>query len=147
MNAKACTQERDSSKLTDVTIEKEQRVGSIEAILAGSKRKARARMVGNCTTSTRVSTLTSSTNFLRSELPLTFPHDCPMSKGGGWVFLQDNDPRHKSGSTTAFLDQIAPDRILDHPPSRPDFGIMKGLWPYLDEVARDKWTKLMFSLM
>ena len=68
-------------------------------------------------------------------------------QNGVWVFLQDNDPRHKSGSTTAFLDQIAPDRILGHPSSSPDFGIMEGLWPYLDEAAKDKWTKLIFSLM
>jgi len=38
-----------------ITIEKEQRVGSIERqSWQGSKRKARARMTGNCTISTRV---------------------------------------------------------------------------------------------
>lgn len=54
------------------------------------------------------------------------------------MFLQDNDPKHKAGKTTELLDQIAPDRILDHPPYSPDLNVMEDAWAYLDREIKKK---------
>ena len=75
---------------------------------------------------------------LNARLPPNYSVDCPSGIRGGWIFLQDNDPKHTAISTTALLDELAPDRIRDHPPRSPDLNPMEDIWSYLDGEIKKK---------
>ena len=75
---------------------------------------------------------------IAKRLPPYFSPDCPESLRAGWRFIQDNDPKHKSDTTTELLDEIAPDRIRDHPSNSPDFSPMEDAWSYLDQEVKKK---------
>jgi transposase len=74
---------------------------------------------------------------LKKELPpAECAPDCPMSKRDKWIFIQDNDPKHKAKLTTEYLDDIAPDRIRDFPALSPDFNIIEDIWSQMDDKIK-----------
>lgn len=75
---------------------------------------------------------------LKARLPPSCSDDCPDNLLGAWIFQQDNDPKHKAGIATQLLDEIAPDRIKDHPPSSPDFNIIEDVWAHMDRERKKK---------
>jgi len=75
---------------------------------------------------------------LKNRIPPYFSPDCPSEIRGDWVFLQDNDPKHKAKLTLEYLDEIAWDRIQDHPANSADLNIMEDAWSYLDQEVKKK---------
>ena len=60
-----------------------------------------------------------------SERKFTYARDCPRGYRGAWVYLQDNDPKHKAAS---MLERKLGDRIIRHSPDSPDLNIMEDPW-------------------
>jgi hypothetical protein len=52
--------------------------------------------------------------------------------GGGWELYLDNDPKHKSKMTTAFLAEKHV-RVLPPAAKMPDTNIIENIWPMLDQ--------------
>lgn len=74
---------------------------------------------------------------LRKRLPPTPTSDCPGRLKKKWVFLQDNDPKHKSKKSMEIVRELTGNRLIEHPPYSPDFNIMEDVWSYLDRKVRD----------
>jgi transposase len=68
--------------------------------------------------------------------PAECAQDCPDSKRDKWIFIQDNDPKHKAKATTLYLDEIAPDRVKDFPAKSPDFNIIEDIWSQMEEKIK-----------
>ena len=66
------------------------------------------------------------------EKKIIYAGDCPARLRGKWIFLQDNDPKHKSATTMRLLRETLGDRIIPHPAYSPDLNIMEDLWSYLN---------------
>src|SRR6185437_329788 len=62
---------------------------------------------------------------LKQNLPPAHSFDLPIRYKNKWIFVQDNDPKHKSKKVTTLLDEIAPDRIIDFPAESGDFNIIE----------------------
>jgi len=65
------------------------------------------------------------------ERKITFAPDCPAYVRQRWVFLQDNDPKHKAKKTMELLEEMMGNRMIEHPPSSPDLNPMEDAWSYL----------------
>jgi transposase len=76
------------------------------------------------------------TKILNARLPPVCLEDCPEEDRSQWVFMQDGARPHTSRESVALLNQIAPDRIKNHPPQSPDFNPMEDLWSYMDREVR-----------
>ena len=80
------------------------------------------------------------------EKRITFSPDCPTRMSTNWVFLQDNDPKHKAKKTMNFLEELVGDRIIDHPAQSPDLNILEDLWSYLDRKVKAAKIKTISGL-
>lgn len=60
-----------------------------------------------------------------------------MGFNNNWIFLQDNDPKHKAWNTKAWILFNAP-KYLEIPPQSPDINIIEHVWDYLDNKIRNR---------
>lgn len=51
---------------------------------------------------------------------------------GKWVFLQDNDPKHKAKKSIQELENLIGSRYIHHPAYSPDLNPMEDIWSYLN---------------
>ena len=80
-------------------------------------------------------------SILRARLPehhLTYSPTCPKKLKKKWVFLQDNDPKHKAKKSMDLLREFVGDRIISHPPKSSDLNPMEDIWSYLDRKVKEK---------
>lgn len=80
------------------------------------------------------------------EKKIAFAPDCPTRLPGHWVFLQDNDPKHKAKATMALLNKLVPRRIIQHPAQSPDLNIMEDIWSHLDRKVKAAKIKTVKGL-
>jgi hypothetical protein len=83
---------------------------------------------------------------LKKRLPPDFNYNLVPTERGNWIFVQDNDPKHKAKKTKELLDRIAPDRITDYPANSPDFNPMEDVWSILNSFIEGKSIKSITSL-
>jgi transposase len=83
---------------------------------------------------------------LRKTLPPTASSDCPPRFKKKWVFLQDNDPKHKSKKSMELVRELTGNRLIKHPSYSPDFNVMEDVWSYLDRKVRESGVKTIRGL-
>jgi hypothetical protein len=70
---------------------------------------------------------------LNERLPekhLTYSPTCPKKLRKKWIFLQDNDPKHKAKKSMELLRELIGNRFISHPPKSPDLNPMEDIWSY-----------------
>ena len=82
---------------------------------------------------------------LKKRLPPAHAYDVPPRSHDKWIFVQDNDPKHKSKKGTQLLDKIAPDRILDFPANSPDFNPIEDIWSIIECNLQQKSIKIFVN--
>lgn len=61
--------------------------------------------------------------------------DCAQRIGGrNFIFMQDNAPIHKAGSTMAWLEDHGM-RVLDWPPRSPDMNPIENVWGRMAQIV------------
>jgi transposase len=83
---------------------------------------------------------------LNSNLPPKHIYELPPRLHNKWIFVQDNDPKHKSKKVTKLLDKKAPDRLLDFPANSPDFNAIEDIWSIIDHALEHKKIKNISQL-
>jgi transposase len=63
-----------------------------------------------------------------------------------WVFLQDNDPKHKARGSLSLLQELCGTRQIAHPPNSPDLNPVEDIWSYLDRKVKAKKIKSIAAL-
>jgi transposase len=88
-------------------------------------------------------------SIIKASLPdkhLTYSPNCPKKLVKKWVFLQDNDPKHKAKKSMQTLQKLVGDRLIAHPPMSPDLNPMEDIWSYLDRKVKESKCKTISSL-
>lgn len=86
---------------------------------------------------------------LKARLPekhLTYSPTCPKKLREKWIFLQDNDPKHKAKKSMKLLRKIVGDRFISHPSMSPDLNPMEDIWSYLDRKVKDHKCQTIIGL-
>jgi len=83
---------------------------------------------------------------LKEHVPPLHFYDLPIRHQNKWIFVQDNDPKHKSKICTELLDKIAPDRLRDFPAMSADFNPIEDIWSIIDHSLQHKKIKTMAQL-
>jgi transposase len=83
---------------------------------------------------------------LRSQLPPKHAFGLRSHDLGKWIFVQDNDPKHKSRKGKALLDSLAPDALKDWPSNSPDFNPIEDVWSTLDSELQKTGPKTLPAL-
>jgi transposase len=83
---------------------------------------------------------------LKSRLPPEYKYDLDHLHYGNWILVQDNDPKHKSKTTTTLLDKLAPNRLTDWPANSPDFNPIEDVWSMLQSAIKYKKISNLTSL-
>ena len=83
---------------------------------------------------------------LKSKLPPGFTYDLPSHAASKWIFVQDNDPRHRSAKPINLLNKIGPDHLSDFPPNSPDFNILEDIWSLIAAALEHQTIKTMAEL-
>jgi len=71
---------------------------------------------------------------LRSRLKesrITYAPDCPPSLRKKWLFLQDNSRIHTTDSALDLVQELVPQRLVEHPSQSPDLNAIEDVWSYL----------------
>jgi hypothetical protein len=83
---------------------------------------------------------------LKQNLPPKHIYNLSPRLHNKWIFVQDNDPKHRSKKVTKVLEQEAPDRILDFPANSPDFNPIEDIWSMVARALEHKNIKKMSQL-
>lgn len=54
---------------------------------------------------------------------------------GNWIFMDDNDPKHRAASVTSYI-QRQHVRTLGSPPQSPDLNLIENFWGYMKDRLR-----------
>lgn len=73
-------------------------------------------------------------DILKTNLPLSV---AKMGLNGDYIFMQDNDPKHKAWNTRMWLLYNTP-KQLETPPQSPDINPIEHIWDYLDKQIRTR---------
>lgn len=81
--------------------------------------------------------------------------------GRGWIFQQDNDPKHTSGVVKDFM-KLKKIRVLDWPSQSPDLNPIEHLWDHLErqmanrkpanqaalfDLIKEKWEQISIDVL
>jgi hypothetical protein len=72
------------------------------------------------------------------EKQIEYSSNCPRTLREKWVFLQDNDPKHKARGSLSLLQELCGTRQIAHPPNSPDLNPVENIWSYLDRKVKSK---------
>ena len=80
------------------------------------------------------------------EKKLIYSQNCPKKYKKKWVFLQDNDPKHKASESMEELKKLVGTRLIPHPVNSPDLNAFEDMWSYLDRKVKAARIKSISGL-
>jgi transposase len=68
---------------------------------------------------------------------ITYSDDCPQYLREKWIYLQDNDPKHKAKKSMETLKNLIGNRYINHPSKSPDLNPQEDMWSHLERKLQD----------